>query len=218
MHHASRQTCWFWLAAAALCLNGCTSFSDYVHHGCKVGPEYSPAKVAVAPQWIDSADSRVRSHAADLSRWWCLFNDPALNGLIYEAYNQNLNLKEYGTRILQARAQLGIAKGEIFPQTQNVSGGYSGEVASPSQFSNNWNLGFNLAWELDFWGLYRRQVLSANAQLEGSLENYDAVLVTLLGDTAQYYITMRQTQERIELAKENAKLQAPGAEDHPNPL
>ncbi len=207
MHHASRQTCWFWLAAAALCLNGCTSFSDYVHHGCKVGPEYSPAKVAVAPQWIDSADSRVRSHAADLSRWWCLFNDPALNGLIYEAYNQNLNLKEYGTRILQARAQLGIAKGEIFPQTQNVSGGYSGEVASPSQFSNNWNLGFNLAWELDFWGLYRRQVLSANAQLEGSLENYDAVLVTLLGDTAQYYITMRQTQERIELAKENAKLQ-----------
>ena len=68
-------------------------------------------------------------------------------------------------------------------------------------------MGFNLAWELDFWGLYRRQVLSAKAQLEGSLENYDAVLVTLLGDTAQYYVTIRQTQERIELAKENAQLQ-----------
>ena len=50
-------------------------------------------------------------------------------------------------------------------------------------------------------------MLSANAQLEGSVENYDAVLVTLLADTAQYYMTMRGTQERIELAKENAKLQ-----------
>jgi NodT family efflux transporter outer membrane factor (OMF) lipoprotein len=43
--------------------------------------------------------------------------------------------------------------------------------------------------------------------LEGSVENYDAVLVTLLGDTAQYYVTLRQTQELIELAKENVKLQ-----------
>ena len=207
MHHATRRACLFCLAAAALCLGGCTSFSDYVQHGFKVGPEYSPAKAAVAPQWIDSADPRVRSHAADLSRWWCVFNDPALNDLVYQAYNQNINLKEYGTRILQARAQLAIAKGELFPQTQDASGGYSRQAASLSQYINNWNLGFNLAWELDFWGLYRRQVLSANAQLEGSLENYDAVLVTLLGDTARYYVTMRQTQERIELAKENVRLQ-----------
>ncbi len=69
------------------------------------------------------------------------------------------------------------------------------------------NLGFNLQWELDFWGLYRRQVLGTNAQLEGSVENYDAVLVTLLGDVAQYYVTMRETQERIELARQNSKLQ-----------
>jgi NodT family efflux transporter outer membrane factor (OMF) lipoprotein len=207
MHHDCDHTCFFCLAAAALCISGCTSLPDYVHNGFKVGPEYKTAKADVAPQWIDAADSRVRSHAADLSQWWRVFDDPVLNDLIDRAYNQNINLKEYGTRILQARAQLAIAKGQIFPQTQNAAGGYSGETVAPLQVTDVWSLGFNLAWELDFWGLYRRQVTSANAQLEGSVENYDAVLVTLLGDTAQYYVTMRQVEERIELAKENVKLQ-----------
>ena len=69
------------------------------------------------------------------------------------------------------------------------------------------NLGFNLAWELDFWGLYRRQILGAGANLDGSVENYDAVLVTLLSDVSQYYVTMREAQERIELARQNVKLQ-----------
>ena len=61
---------------------------------------------------------------------------------------------------------------------------------------------------MDFWGLFRRQVLGAEAQLDDSVENYDAVLVTLLGDVAQYYVQMRQSQEQIELAKHNAELQS----------
>ena len=88
-----------------------------------------------------------------------------LNDLVHHAYNQNINLKEYGTRILQARASLAIATGEIFPQTQATSGSYSRSAASVGQlapgfskFNDNFNFGFNLAWELDFWGLYRRQI------------------------------------------------------------
>ena len=217
MRHACRHLCLSCLAALALCLGGCTSFSDYVHHGFKVGPEYSPAKAAVAPQWIDAADIRVRSRVADLSRWWCVFNDPMLNDLVSHAYNQNVNLKEYGTRILQARYSLAITKGELFPQMQSITGSYSHQQVAPAEIPiaipgfpqsfDNWSLGFNLAWELDFWGLYRRQVLAAEAQLDGSVESYDAVLVTLLGDVATNYVLMRQTQERIELARQNVKLQ-----------
>ena len=216
MQHAYRNTYLFCLAAAALCLSGCTSFSDYVHHGFKVGPEYSGAKATVAPGWIDSTDIRVRSHAADLSRWWCVFNDPLLNDLVYHAYCQNINLKEFGTRILQARYQLAIAKGEVFPQTQQATGSYTHNQASTASSNaipgtaivfDNVNLGFNLAWELDFWGLYRRQVLAAKAQLEGSVDNYDAVLVTLLSDVSQYYVQMREYQEEIELTRQNVKLQ-----------
>jgi outer membrane protein TolC len=214
MQHLYRQTTLFCFATAALCLSGCTSFSDYFHQGFKVGPDYTPAKAAVAPGWIDSTDVRIRAHAADLSHWWSVFNDPVLNDLVQHAYNQNINLKEFGTRILQARAQLAITKGEIFPQTQDVSGSYSREAGSVnkilpgvSKFGDNWNMGFNLAWELDFWGQFRRAILSAQAQLDASVENYDATLVTLLGDTSLYYVQMRQYQEQIELARQNAKLQ-----------
>jgi len=214
MQHPYRHAYLSCLAAVALGLSGCTSFSDYVHHGFKVGPEYTAAKAAVAQGWIDSTDVRVRTHAADLSRWWRVFNDPVLNDLTQQAYSQNLNLKEFGTRILQARASLAIAKGEIFPQTQDATGGYSRNAGSIgkilpgiSKFSDNWNMGFGLAWELDFWGQFRRTVLSAQAQLDASVENYDATLVTLLGDVSLYYIQMRQYQEQIELARQNVELQ-----------
>jgi NodT family efflux transporter outer membrane factor (OMF) lipoprotein len=202
------------VAAAVLCLSGCTSFSDYVHNGFKVGPEYTTAKAAVAPQWIDAADIRVRSHAADLSRWWSVFNDPVLNDLVYHAYSQNINLKEYGTRILQARASLAIAKGELFPQTQTATGSYERLSTSAvdlfpgfPKFTDQWNFGFNLAWELDFWGSFRRAVLAAEAQLDYSIEDYDSILVTLLGDVSMNYVQMRQYQEQIALAKHNAELQ-----------
>ena len=141
-----------------------------------------------------------------------------LDDLVGQAYNQNISLKEYGTRILQARYSLAIARGELYPQMQGVGGGYSHQqlataaipIALPPGFPqafDNWNLGFNLAWELDFWGLYRRQVLAAEAQFDASLESYDAVLVTLLGDVGTNYVLIRQTQERIELARQNVELQ-----------
>jgi NodT family efflux transporter outer membrane factor (OMF) lipoprotein len=214
MQHAHRHATWLVIAAAALCSSGCTSFSEYYHNGFKVGPNYTGSRAAVAPGWIDGSDVRVRAEAADLSQWWSVFNDPTLDDLICHAYNQNINLKDYATRIVQARAQYAIAKGEIFPQTQEATGSYQ-RVASPStsqlpgtfKFFDQWNMGFNLAWELDFWGLYRRQVISNKANLDQSIDNYDAVLVTLMGDVTMYYIMMRENQERIELARQNSKLQ-----------
>ena len=199
---------------AAACLGGCTSLPEYVHNGFKVGPEYCGAKAEVAPQWLDAADARVRSTPADLSRWWTVFNDPVMNDLVFHAYSQNITVKEAGARVLQARAALGIAKGELFPQGQAATGSYSANEMSFNplfppvpKFTDNWNFGFNLAWELDFWGRFRREVKSTNDQFEGSVEDYDAALVTLVGDVASNYVQMRQSQEQIVLAKQNVKLQ-----------
>jgi NodT family efflux transporter outer membrane factor (OMF) lipoprotein len=200
---------------AVASLAGCTSLPDYVHHGFKVGPEYCGARAAVAPQWIDAADSRVRSTPADLSRWWTVFNDPVLNDLVYQAYSQNITLKEAGARVLQARAAVGIATGELFPQSQFANGSYTKNEASITpffppvpKFTDNWNFGFSLAWELDFWGRFRRAVKSTDDQFEGSVEDYDAALVTLVGDVASNYVQMRQSQEQIVLAQQNVKLQS----------
>ena len=96
--------------------------NEYVHNGFKVGPNYSPPAAPVAQHWIDDADKRVRTNGDDLSQWWTVFNDPVLDTSICRAYQQNLTLREAGCRVLQARAQLGIATGQIFPQTQTMTG------------------------------------------------------------------------------------------------
>ena len=150
-----------------------------------------------------------------MSQWWGVFKDPILNDLICTAYHQNLTLREAGFRVLEARAQLGIAVGNIFPQTQNASGAYTRFANSQQnagggfgpQFFNQWNFGFNLAWELDFWGRFRRAVEANSDLLDASVEDYDAALVTLLGDVATAYANMRTFELRIKYAEDNAKIQ-----------
>ena len=200
-------------AAAAFSSAGCTSLRDYVHNGFKVGPNYCPPPAPVAKHWIDQADIQV-AEGQDLSQWWTVFNDPTLDRLILCAYRQNLTLREAGFRILQARALLGIAKGEIFPQTQNATGSYQrialsqntaqGPLATP--FFDQWNFGFNLAWELDFWGRLRRAIAAADDNLGASVADFDQVLVTLLGDVASNYVQVRTDQERLRYLRQNVTI------------
>src|SRR4051812_31264120 len=69
---------------------GCTSLNEYIHNGCKVGPNYSQPPAAIANKWIDAGDKRIKPECDDLSQWWKVFNDPALDALICTAYHQNL--------------------------------------------------------------------------------------------------------------------------------
>jgi NodT family efflux transporter outer membrane factor (OMF) lipoprotein len=185
---------------------GCTSFSDYVRHGFKVGPSYCPPPATVAERWIDQADVRVRTQTDDLSCWWAVFNDPVLNNLIATAYNQNLSVKQAGFRVMQARYLLAITRGELFPQRQTADGGYTRRGGNQI-FTDNWNFGFNMAWELDFWGRFRRAVLAAEDSLEASVANYDNIMVTMLSDIAQNYVLLRTDQERIRLLSANVEVQ-----------
>jgi NodT family efflux transporter outer membrane factor (OMF) lipoprotein len=117
--------------------------------------------------------------------------------------------------VLQARAARGIAVGQFFPQTQTVGAGISN-----NQFSRNTPEGMQdgafardgvaleAVWELDFWGKYRRGIESADAGLQASVAGYDAVLVSIAADTAVNYILIRSAQERLEVARQNVKLQA----------
>jgi NodT family efflux transporter outer membrane factor (OMF) lipoprotein len=198
---------------------GCTSMREYIHNGFKVGPNYSTPPAPVARDWIDADDRRVREQCDDLRQWWTVFDDPVLNQLIDVAYRQNLTLREAGMRILQARAQRGIAVGQLFPQTQFAAGDYqrlansietatSQGIGPRTRFFSQWDLDFHMTWELDFWGRFRRAIETADANLEASVAEYDDVLVTLLSDVAANYVQMRVAQQRIEYALENVDLQA----------
>ena len=108
--------------------------------------------------------------------------------------------------MLEARLQLAIARGELFPQSQTASGGYNriapsslGISGVPTDVLDQWNFGFNLAWELDFWGRLRRAITASQDNLDASVANYDQAVVTMLGDIAQNYVQVRTDQERIPL-------------------
>jgi NodT family efflux transporter outer membrane factor (OMF) lipoprotein len=186
------------MPAALLLLSGCTSFRDYIHNGLKVGPNYHRPPALSAEHWIDETDKRVRTDCDDLASWWTVFNDPLLNQLMQNAYQQNLSLREVGFRVLESRAQLAIARGEFFPQTQTADGSFTRFGVAQSFFSS-WNFSFNLAWELDFWGRFRRAIIAAEDTLDASVYNYDDALVTLLGDVANAYVQIRTDQEQIRL-------------------
>jgi outer membrane protein TolC len=146
--------------------------------------------------------------------WWQTFRDPVLDSLICTAYRQNLTLRDAGFRILEARAQRGIAAGELFPQTQQAYGSYSRvnnslntPSAVPGSHFEEWTTGASLAWELDFWGRFRRAVESADANVDASVETYDDVLVLLLSEVAQQYVNLRTAEQRLQYASNNVVIQ-----------
>jgi NodT family efflux transporter outer membrane factor (OMF) lipoprotein len=196
------------LGLAALLSSGCVpaGLRQWVHNGFKVGPNYSRPPAPVAAEWIQARDPRAQGPPPRDGDWWEVFQDPTLNSLVGLAYQQNPSLRSVGTRVLQARAQQAIAVGNILPQSQQLLGIYSygNVVRTPAHFEIT---AFNLSWELDFWGRYRRQVESANASLDASVESYDAALVTLLADVATNYVQYRVAQQRIKIARENVRIQ-----------
>jgi NodT family efflux transporter outer membrane factor (OMF) lipoprotein len=210
--------CWIWFLAVSLALtssSGC-GLNQWVRNGFKVGPNYCKPAVPIASEWIDYRDPHIQSVPTNLACWWTVFNDPALNGLIQTASRQNINLRVAGMRIMEARAIRGIAAGELFPQSQVANGGYTragvsetvaNRVSTPQRFFNQWQAGFGLAWELDFWGRYRRALEAADAGLDASIENYDDVLVLLLAEVASSYVEMRTYQERWDYAAKNVTAQ-----------
>ena len=193
---------------------GCGYGSGWLRNGLKVGPNYGRPAAPVAASYIEADDMRVVTDPAEHPYWWANFRDPVLDSLVLEAFQQNLTLREAGARILQARAQRAIAAGNVFPQLQQGFGDYSRNAASansalptPKLFFSDIQTGFNLSWEIDFFGRFRRAVEAADADLDASIENYDDVLVILLSDVASAYIEIRAFEERIQYAQSNVTIQ-----------
>jgi NodT family efflux transporter outer membrane factor (OMF) lipoprotein len=68
-------------------------------------------------------------------------------------------------------------------------------------------MGFNLAWELDFWGRFRRGIESADAAFFASIANQQDVQVLISAQVSDLYFAYRTTEARIAIARENASIQ-----------
>ena len=201
----STRSVLFGLVALTILFSGCTM----------VGPDYVKPTAQEPKQWLESSDPKIESKEGDFKDWWIVFSDPVLNELIQAAYQQNLPLQIAGLRIYEARAQLGIAFGFQYPQTQQALGSAqtnqisknAPNVVQADRYYSTLDIGLDAAWELDVWGKFRRAVQTGVASLEASIADYDDILVSLTSEVASTFIRLRTSEERRAVSLQNVEIQ-----------
>ena len=178
-----------------------------------VGPNYKEPKTTVAPHW-SKKDKSIKEKPFKQVTWWRVFHDQNLTNLIHQSYKNNISLQMVGVHVLQSRAQLAQAVGQLYPQQQGMVGNLEyyrlgGNYLQSVLPSNFWasTLGFSENWEIDFWGKYRRAIQSKDASFLASVAAYDNALITLTADVASDYILIRMSESLINVTQSNIKLQ-----------
>lgn len=185
--------------------------------GCTtVGPDYQAAHTEVAAQWLYAEDQRLKASEPSGNEWWKLFDDPMVDRLVEQAYQQNLSIQIAGARVMEARAQLGGAIGALYPQTQQATGSLTNihlsQRSNQAAFSHYFDytqtqMGLTASWEIDFWGKFRRNIEASEANLQGVVADYDNALVSLFGDVVQTYMRIRTFEKRLAIARKNVETQ-----------
>jgi multidrug efflux system outer membrane protein len=175
-----------------------------VTQGCVAGPNYQRPPVG-APDAYRGAEAGSGATSLADERWSALFEDDVLQTLIRTALEHNYDVQTAAARILEAQAQLGVTHADQFP---TVSAGVDvlGERPSVALGFPARNIGAvavqgSAAWELDFWGKFRRATESARAQLLAAEWGRRAVLTTLVSQVSSAYFSLRALDLELDISR-----------------
>jgi multidrug efflux system outer membrane protein len=195
-----------------------------VWSGCAVGPNYrrpatdvpgmyrgtiteAPATPEVGTTPGQAAPSAPQQRASSLGdeKWWDVFQDPELQSLIRTALKNNYDVRIAATRILQAQAQLGITRADQYPSLA-VGAGVADQRSPaigpiPSYEVSLGQVTASAAWNLDFWGRYRRATEAARANLLANEWAQKQVMATLVANVAATYFQLRQLDLQLEISR-----------------
>lgn len=205
-------------AGAALCL-----ISGMALSGCSFAPDYNRPEMDIPDTWSKAPYNLPMATKSLEIQWWKRFNDPVLDKLVEEALLHNQNLAAAIARVDQARAYLGLAKAEYFPSLAGSgSAGRAkvteGDIAAgtaisklfglngipadaPGRVNNQFSLGLQAVWEMDLWGKVRNSTAAAREQLLASEAGQRGVVLSLAGQTASAYISLRSYDAQLSIAK-----------------
>jgi multidrug efflux system outer membrane protein len=175
--------------------------------GCAVGPNYQRPGVNVPGAYRGAVQQAEQPAAESLGdqKWWELFQDQQLRGLIHTALQQNYDVRIAATRILEARAQVGITRADGLPTISAGAQSFDQRSARQKFFpafdTSAHQLDLTLAWDLDFWGKYRRANESARATLLATEWAREAVISTLVSDVAAAYFQLRELDLQLEISR-----------------
>src|ERR1700740_2834844 len=177
--------------------------------GCAVGPNYHRPAVQAPAVFHSPEDSQQpeaqSASVADLS-WWQVFHDPQLQELIRTALKQNYDLQLAMERVTAARAQLGITRANQFPQV-TLDPVFSGGKSDQNIKSNVFQLAGDVVFQVDLFGRYRRETEAARAQLLGTQDAQQTVVLTLVSDVASDYFLLRDLDLQLQITEETARTQ-----------
>ena len=178
--------------------------------GCTVGPNYRRPKVTTPPAFRGTSTTADPTSLAD-AKWFEVFKDEQLQGLIRTALEQNYDVREAAARVEAARAELGITRADQFP-TVNASASVtkqrtsnSGSFPLPTGFKQERTFGTVsgnlLSYEVDLWGRLRRATEASRANLLSTEEERKVVAMTLVSDLTTAYFNLLELDQELEIAK-----------------
>jgi multidrug efflux system outer membrane protein len=174
--------------------------------GCVVGPNYKKPAVPT-PAAYRGLPAAVKPDVSSFGdeKWWDAFQDDALRDLVRSALKENYDVRIAAARILEARAQLGITRADQLPSVNvvaSVANERSPEVAGrPAVETSPTQMTGSFAWELDFWGKFRRATESARANLLGQEWAQRQVVSSLVSDIATAYFQLRELDLELEISR-----------------
>jgi outer membrane protein, multidrug efflux system len=183
-------------------------FTALLISGCMVGPDYKRPAATVPTEYRGVSPEAAKAEAASLGdeKWWDVFRDEQLQSLIRTAIQQNYDLRIAATRVLQAQAQLGITRSNQYPSVSggaNISAVRTPEtIAFPAGEQSTGQLFLSAAWQLDFWGQYRRATEAARASLLATEWGRRAVISSLIASVASAYFQLRGLDLQMDLSRD----------------
>jgi multidrug efflux system outer membrane protein len=174
---------------------------------CMLGPKYE--KVEVAHKNYFRFDT-LKVDSTTVIDWWMLFDDPVLDTLVKTALNENQDVRQAASRVMQARAVVGFHNADFGPKI-DVQGVYNtgnfNQFNGPTGSEQDIFLGAGaLSYELDVWGKYRRLSQSAREELLASQYGMRAIQIELITSVIENYFLLLDYRERYRVSVNTLQL------------
>jgi len=212
------------------CIRRCAMISlmagmGVVLSGCRVGPQYVRPSVPMAPEFKEappenfpSEDGWKRAQPSDAQLkgdWWTLFNDPQLNALEAQIDPANQTLKESEANFRAARAAVRFNRASEAPTIgaapsvgavrYSNNQPYLSSVPLPNTGQGDFQLPFDLNYEIDVWGRVRRTVTQASDMAQASAADLATTRLSLHAELAVDYLDLRSADAQSRLLDETVK-------------
>jgi NodT family efflux transporter outer membrane factor (OMF) lipoprotein len=178
--------------------------------GCTVGPNYRRPTAPVPATYKEAGNWKAaQPNDQNLGgNWWEIFQDPQLNALEAQVNVSNQNLKAAEAQYTQARALLRYTRADLFPTVTAAPSATRNRTSNnrpppSSAFNgisyNDFQIPFELSYEIDVWGRVRRTVEAYRDQAQASAADLAAVTLSMHAQLALYYFQARILDAEEEL-------------------